>query len=257
MLDIDLLDASETQRAAKIFHRDGFVAIKNALTPEQLAFARKGAERVIKEQLDADPERKGNRGNHRYSFGPQHHHPEWAMLIDLPHILKIVETIWGSPNFNCSGAGGDYSLPGAKMQPLHKDMGDYFQDPSGQVTFHDTVAPFIVVNFLMVDFNKTNGGTRFVPCTQRHRGPIPTVEEEPRWMQNQIIHAPAGTALVRDVRCWHGGPPNDSDIIRPMTSVGYFAPWFHGGFKRSMPRAVYNTLSPRAKELSRFIVLDE
>ncbi len=256
MLDIDLLAGSEVDRATKIFHRDGFVAIKNALTPAQLEFARAGAARVIKEQLDADPERKGNRGSYRYSFGPQTHHPEWAMLIDLPDILNIVEKIWSSSHFNCSGAGGDYSLPGAQMQPLHKDMGDFFQDPQGVVTFHDPIAPFIVVNFLMVDFNKTVGGTRFVPCTQRHRGPIPSVEEEPRWMQNSIIHAPAGTALVRDVRCWHGGPPNNSDITRPMTSVGYFAPWFHGGFTRHLPKAQYEKLSKRGQEICKYIVKD-
>jgi hypothetical protein len=254
MLDIDLLEVTEVDRAAKIFHRDGFVAIKNALTPDQLAFARAGAARVIKEQTDADPDRKGNRGSYRYSFGAQTHHPEWAMLIDLPDILKIVEKIWGSPNFTCTGAGGDYSLPGAQMQPLHKDMGDFFQDPSGMVTFHDVIAPFIVVNFLMVDFNKAVGGTRFVPCTQRHRGPIPSVEEEPRWMQNSIIHAPAGTALVRDVRCWHGGPPNNSVQIRPMTSVGYFAPWYNGGFGRHLPRERYDALSARGKEICKFIV---
>jgi hypothetical protein len=256
MLDIDLLNANEVDRAASIFHRDGFVAIKDALTPEQLEFARAGAARVIKQQTDADPDRKGNRGNFRYSFGPQTHHPEWTMLIDLPHILAIVEKIWNSKNFNCGGAGGDYSLPGAQMQPLHKDMGDYFQDPQGVVTFHDTIAPFIVVNFLMVDFSKEVGGTRFVPCTQRHRGPIPSIQDEPRWMQNSIIHAPAGTALVRDVRCWHGGPPNNSQVIRPMTSVGYFAPWYNWGPTRHLPRALYEKLSPRGKEICQFIVQD-
>jgi hypothetical protein len=41
-----------------------------------------------------------------------------------------------------------------------------------------------------------------------------------------------------------------------MTSVGYFAPWFTSRYNSVMPRAVYNTLSPRAQELCRAIVTD-
>ena len=32
-------------------------------------------------------------------------------------------------------------------------------------------------------------------------------------------------AVIRDVRCWHGGTANRSQESRPMTSVGYYAPW--------------------------------
>jgi len=48
-------------------------------------------------------------------------------------------------------------------------------------------------------------------------------------MKDSILCAPAGTAIVRDVRCWHGGTANTSDQIRPMTSVGYFPHWFRLG----------------------------
>ena len=37
MLDVELIDPAEVERAAAIFHRDGFVPIKDALNPEQLA----------------------------------------------------------------------------------------------------------------------------------------------------------------------------------------------------------------------------
>ena len=127
------------------------------------------AKRVIAEQTTATSTEKMNRGHARGSFGDQLHHPEWVMLVDLPTILPAIEAIWRSPNFTCMGAGGDYSLPGAKIQPLHSDMGEFIHDPQGIVTFHDLPAPFIVVNFLMVDFTKENGAIRFVPATQRSR----------------------------------------------------------------------------------------
>ena len=49
----------------------GWVVVRDALTPEQLAFAQAGARRVIAEQMAATPLEKANRGRARYSFGPQ------------------------------------------------------------------------------------------------------------------------------------------------------------------------------------------
>jgi len=256
MLHIELLEHTDIDRAAEIFHRDGFVAIKDALTPEQFAFAKAGADRVIKEQIDEVGLDNANRGFARFSFNSQTHNPEWSQLIDLPNMLAIVEKIWSSTGFSCTGAGGDYSVPGAKIQPLHADMADFFNDPWGQVTIRDIPAPFIVINFTMVDFTKENGAIRFIPCTQRSRHAIPTLEEEPEWMQNSIVCAPANTAIIRDVRCWHGGTANSSEQIRPMTSVGYFAPWFKPAWSGVLPRELYNTLSPRGQELARYIVAE-
>jgi len=115
----------------------------------------------------------------------------------------------------------------------------------------------ICVNFLMVDFTRENGAIRQIPCTHRSSAPIPTLEEEPRWMKNCIICAPAGTALIRDVRCWHGGTPNRSDHARPMTNAHYCAPWFRTGLGKSVPREHFQKLSPRAQHLCRYIVNDD
>ena len=105
-------------------------------------------------------------------------------------------------------AGGDYSLPGAKIQHLHRDMSDVIGDPEQRVTILDVPTPFIVVNFPMIDFSAENGATRFIRGTHRSRQPIPSLEDEPAWMQHSIACAPARSALIRDVRCWHGGTAN-------------------------------------------------
>jgi len=256
MLDVELFAATDTERAAEVFHRDGFVVIKDALNAEQLATARRGADRVIAEQMAAVDPAKANRGLWRYSFGQQLQHPEWQMLVDLDTVLPTVDAIWASKDYTCSGAGGDYSAPGAKIQALHSDMGEMIHDPRGHASIRDLPAPFIVVNFPLVDFTVENGATRFVPCTQRSRERIPTIEEEPLWMQQNYLCAPAGSALVRDVRCWHGGSENRSDIIRPMVSVGYFAPWYSRPSIAStaLTREQWLALSPRAQTLCRYQV---
>jgi hypothetical protein len=252
----ELVPRDDIDTAVRVFHRDGFVAIDKGLSATQLQFARQGAQRVIDEQTTAIPLQKANRGHARYSFGPQHHHPEWTQLIEIPHLLTLMEAIWGSDSFHCSGAGGDYSLPGARIQALHSDMGDSLNDPDGRVTIFDMPTPFVVINFPMVDFCRQNGATRFVPCTHRTRLRPPPLEHEPQWMQESIVEVPAGTALVRDVRCWHGGTANDSQQTRAMTSVGYYAPWFHrpGGPTEPIPRDLYDSLGDRGRRMCRQLV---
>jgi len=253
-LRVELLGPDESETAAAVFHRDGFVCVRNALTPAQLAQAQEGARRVIAEQTAANPIERMNRGYARHSFGDQIHHPEWAMLVDLPTVLPVLEAIWRSEDFTCMGAGGDYALPGAKIQPLHSDIGEILHDPLGLVTIRELPTPFIVVNFPMVDFRRENGAIRFVPGTHRARAPIPGLETEPEWMRNSLLCAPAGSAVIRDVRCWHGGTANRSDHARPMTSVGYHAPWFRAREAPVLPRALYTTLSARAQVLCRHLV---
>ena len=134
MLDTELIAAADPARAAAVFHRDGFVAIRDALTPEQLELARTGATRVVDEQMTTIPLEDANRGFARYSFGSQAHHPEWAQLIELPTVLPVLDAIWGNEHYVCSGGGGDYSTPGARIQHLHSDMKDMLNDPLGQAT---------------------------------------------------------------------------------------------------------------------------
>lgn len=252
MLDLEPVAPTASDRAAALFHRDGFAVVADALTAEQFAFIKEGAYRVVAEQTAAIPLEKANRGFARYSFGSQIHHPEWAMLVDLPTILPIVEAIFASDQFTCSGAGGDYSLPGAKIQPLHRDMSDLLNDPEQRVTIMDLPTPFVVVNFPLLDFSAENGATRFIRGTHRSRHPIPSLADEPAYMQRAIACAPARSALIRDVRCWHGGTANTSEDVRIMTSVGYYAPWFRRPQRDGeMPRALYDALSERGKKLCR------
>ena len=166
---------------------------------------------------------------------------------------------WESEDFVCSGAGGDYSLPGAKIQHLHSDIGDCLNDPEQRIVLADLPTPFIVANFPMVDFTRENGATRFVACTQRNRQRPPALEQEPEWMRQSIVRAPAGAALIRDVRTWHGGTANTSQQTRVMTSVGYYAPWFRrpGELAPCMPPDLFETLSERAQCWCRDLVLDK
>ena len=62
MLDVEIIDPTEVERAAAIFHRDGFVPIKDALNPDQLTYAQSGAARVIAQQMKDIPLEEGEPG---------------------------------------------------------------------------------------------------------------------------------------------------------------------------------------------------
>ncbi|HEY7628954.1 MAG TPA: hypothetical protein VH761_17935, partial [Ilumatobacteraceae bacterium] len=70
---LQILDPSEVERAAELFHRDGFVVVRDAIPPAQLKRIRGATERALDEMLAVDPECAAGGGAgglpHRYSFG--------------------------------------------------------------------------------------------------------------------------------------------------------------------------------------------
>jgi hypothetical protein len=72
-----------------------------------------------------------------------------------------------------------------------------------------------------------------------------------------VCPLPAGSAIFRDVRCWHGGTPNLSREVRGMPNVEYFAPWFRSeAVVRSMSYERWRALSPHAQRICRYVVCD-
>ena len=135
-----------SSRAVRIFRRDGFVVVRDALDADQTAFLRAGVREVA--QRDHRARRaigSGNRGSHRYSFGGSSvtrsmlHRPEWQMLVDLPTVTPIITAIFESSDYLLRAASGDFCLPGAvEYQPLHCDMGDHVDDTRTPFSsFHD------------------------------------------------------------------------------------------------------------------------
>ncbi len=268
---LELVDPTDVKRAADLFHRDGFVAVRDVLAPDQLARMRAAAHKAVADLMedDRDCSAGGGAGGlpHRYSFGggsasrQMLHVDEWCELIDLPTTTPILTEIFGSADYIVGGAGGDIAMPGAiEYQGLHSDnMWSEIPDPYGNVTMRDLPVPVLTINFPMIDLTFENGPIRQIPGTQRSRAPIPSLADEPEWMKlSTVCPAPAGTAVFRDIRAWHGGTPNLSRDVRAMPNVEYFAPWFRSeGILRAMPYEQWEKLNPHAQRISRYVVCDK
>ena len=176
---LEVVSPDEVERAAELFHRDGFVAVRDAMPPDQLERLRAAAADVIETLFAADPEGAvgGGAGGlpHRYSFGgtsaTRHmfHRPEWCELLDMPTTTPILTAIFGSPNYIVYGAGGDLALPGAiEYQGLHSDnVWSELHDPVGGVTMRDLPVP---------SCTSTSRSSTSRPRTGRSgRSPAPTV----------------------------------------------------------------------------------
>ena len=182
------------------------------------------------------------------------------MLVDLPTLTPIVTAIFDSPSYHLRKAGGDFCLPGAMYQRLHKDIGDRasgFNDPRGILTIRELPCPVVCCNFLAQDFTKINGPIRQIPGTQNSRENIPELAEEPLWMKySTVCPAPAGSVVIRDLRAWHGGTPNLSNDMRAIPNVAFCAPWFHERPLRSMPREMFDLLSDHGRKISESAATD-
>jgi hypothetical protein len=83
-----------------------------------------------------------------------------------------------------------------------------------------------------------------------------------------VAPAPAGSALIRDTRAWHGGCPNVSRYVRAIPRTGYSAQIYQQADPNAAPRKVkpgltrmkhevWETLTPKGKEICAHLKMDE
>jgi len=289
---LDICEPDEFDRIARIFHRDGFVVVRNLLDAEQLDSFRAGCVQRLQQILSIEGEGKRKyvtesyRLPHRYSLGTSSasrellHDPIWASMVDLPTTTPILEKLFGSSDYRVRGAGGDLCLPGAvEYQHLHSDVEDEQVIPAGRIEqavalgvdvkldqhgepdllskrlIMEMTPGYITINFLMSDLSWENGPIRQIPGTHITRQLPPTPQEEPEWMRlSTLVGAKAGDGVIRDLRTWHGATPNVSRCIRAMPNVEYVSPWVSAALSRqTMPDEIWRGLTPHGKKICRLV----
>ena len=266
--DLELVAPDRPERAAELFHRDGFVVLRDALDATLLAELKAATDAVVDDILAADHDGSigGGAGGlpHRYSFGAtsgsRHrlHDPAWCGLIDLDTTRPTLIEIFGADTYIVGGGGGDVALPGAiEYQGLQAErVWTEPHDPVGRLTTPQLPVPVVTINFAVVDLTWENGPTRQIPGSQRWLDPVPSLADEPDWMKlSTVCPVPAGAAIVRDNRAWHGGTPNLSQHVRSLPNIEYYAPWFRSeGVHRCMPYERWAELSDHGKRISRYVM---
>jgi len=279
---------ADTARAAAVFMEHGFVIVPDALGTGEAAALRRACTREAHRIIVADVERHGNnystwehhgKVRNRWSFGvasasrQMWHVKEWAQLVELQALSGILNVVLGEPgrDYVACGCGGDFvgsSCGPENYQALHSDLG-CAPDAGRPVR-----PPMVTVNFVVNTEGLTweNGPLRIVPGTHwedPERGPWygpPGWDQEPEeYWTSTLCPITCGAAIIRDMRCWHGGTPNISHKVRYLPSVEYAPPWPEEGeclprkvYRRKdlrvLPREVYRTLGRRGRSLCALVV---
>lgn len=293
---LEICSPDEVERATRIFRRDGFVVVRDLLSPNRLADMREACARNLRKILSVPGlygrryMQESGRLPHRYCYGTTSasrqmmHEVAWANMIDMPTTTPILKSIFASDDYIVWGGGGDLSLPGAiEYQHLHTDGIDSQENRDARLDHArrlgldvdsdkrfsdldfrtqrlvmDLSSPGVTINFMMCDLTWENGPIRQIPGTQTATNPPPIPSEEPEWMRlSTLVGAPAGAGVFRDTRAWHGATPNLSNEIRALPSIEYSAPSRQGrGFLKAMPHEVWEQLSPHAQHVCRHIKQD-
>lgn len=168
--------------------------------------------------------------------------PLFHPLVDHPRTLPVIEYVLGQ-NIILGSLNARIVRPGDPVQGLHSDIrADLlnFQSP-------------VMVNtvWLLDDFTAANGGTRIVPGTHRSGMSGPPEGMDVRHVFQ--LEAPAGSVLVFNGQCWHGGGQNKTDADRHALFGHYrknaliFQVDPHDGFREEW----LEQLNQRQKELLR------
>jgi len=217
--------------AVRIFRQTGFCIILNALSDESASEVLKGCLQAERQILELDPERIGwcHDPGH-YSFcaasqaGHMLHHEAWSLLLACEATFSALHAILPDGFVFCGG-GGDFVLAGTeKYQTLHADVGPGQVPPEYRV---GDAPPQIAINFTVQAMTEKNGPMRVVPGRKVIHGQQdvpPSFRHEPdRYKQSKLFPLPAGAAILRDLRLWHGGTPNVSEGTCFLPSVEVFS----------------------------------
>jgi hypothetical protein len=181
-------------------------------------------------------------------------------IIDNPFAMPILKAAMGEKAFAYLPYGCNSTRPGSETQWIHRDSGQLFPE----LSFALPVST-IVVNIPLVDFTVENGATEVWPGSHliiddaAVRNSPYNVCEEDRAAQHPSfqLEMPAGSVVVRDMRCWHRAMPNRSQTIRHMLALVYFRRLHHspdapGIFGARISEDIWNGMSEEAQEVYRF-----
>nr|WP_238345514.1 phytanoyl-CoA dioxygenase family protein [Actinopolymorpha cephalotaxi] len=144
--------------------------------------------------------------------------------IAHPLLLRVLTAILGD-GLHCSYYNSNTAFPGSTYQRVHRDAGPVFGADLGVPT--PTTA--VVVNIPLCDFTRENGSTEVWPASHlivdsvQDAGVDLTTRAQA--LASARMDVPAGAAVIRDLRLWHRGVPNESAGARSMLAVVYQRAW--------------------------------
>jgi Phytanoyl-CoA dioxygenase (PhyH) len=198
---------------------------------------------------DREPNRGPNRHFLPMPFEPPCFAPGFFFDDD---VLGIVRGVMGD-RVVADQWGCDVPLRGSDYQGVHVD---YRRPLFGEAPDLPLPAYMLVVSFGLVRIALENGPIEIAPGTHRMPRNEALVAVESGEIAMQPVPLEIGDVLIRHPRALHRGSPNTTDIPRALVSIRYVRAWYADGSRpvASVPRAVWDSLTPAQREAMRFPV---
>ena len=201
--------ADGVESAIAQVQRQGYAVLPGVISARDLELFRKALEIIEKPARHGDNEFAGRRTIRSHNLLGKTR--IFDALISDPRILAIVEGILGR-QIQISITALIKILPGETRQPLHQDDGLW---PIARPH-----APLVLNTIFAIDeFTASNGSTTIVPGSHRSTEPVdPSAAVV-------SVEMPAGSVLLWDGACWHGGGANTSTQPRTGLNLNYNLAW--------------------------------
>jgi ectoine hydroxylase-related dioxygenase (phytanoyl-CoA dioxygenase family) len=173
---------------------------------------------------------------------------EFLPLIDNPQVLAVIEGVLGR-DIVLGSMNARIVRPGDPLQGLHSDI---------PAVHRRLVGPPVMVQatWMLDAFTPDNGATRIVPGSHRAEAASPPKERTIPHMHIVTPTGPAGSVLLFNGQCWHGGGANRSSHRR-RAAFGHYrvGPWmrFQTDPTLNFPVERWERMTTRQREILRMV----
>lgn len=218
---------SNSRRLLEALHKDGIILLKDIISADHLDAINKYMAAEA-EQVQSSSAKNFDAGNIQQSppFLPE------TLFFDDVYINKLLfraVTLYLGDGAKWDFVSGNTALPkSATRQPVHSDAD--FEHPN---------CPFYAVaNIPLISSNVATGATE-IWLGGTHLGNVSDQEDASLVIKQELVSArqkirppvqptiPKGSLILRDLRLWHAGMPNQSAEMRCMIGLGFGAAWYH------------------------------
>jgi ectoine hydroxylase-related dioxygenase (phytanoyl-CoA dioxygenase family) len=174
-----------------------------------------------------------------------------AQVVANPIAVQIMSAVLGD-TLQCSFYNSNTAYPGSGYQQIHRDTGLIF----GTELQVPTPPTNLVFNIPLTNFTEENGSTEVWPGTHLIVDKVPAdsraLEERAKHFASQRTNISTGSIVIRDMRMWHRGVPNNSNEVRTMLAIVYDRGWLRAPRPVEIPRDTWNSWPEVAREIFRY-----
>ncbi|KIW11460.1 hypothetical protein PV08_10760 [Exophiala spinifera] len=233
------------QKALEAMNQDGLVVLKNVVDTDHIA--------TINERMCLDAEKKRVDPSQTFNHGVKSNFLQRPPVTESsylfedvyfnPFLLQLANAYLGhTPIWNWLTSNVALSNTSGLRQPAHKDC----------AFAHPQYPYYFIANIPLCDFTVETGSTEFWLGSHAHASfreqviattpeqiveygrlgePLPAITDEAKEARRAIRppiqpECGPGDIMIRDLRLWHAGMPNESDKHRIMLGLGYQSPHY-------------------------------